>query len=349
MRTVVLSFVLSCLLCMPMVQCEQNATNLATNVTAAAAANNNATAGKIYQLVQTQVKVSNSTEFVKELLSAEKDKQNTTENTARARTIGKTDIAQLSSNVSTTTTTTSTTTTQAPATQAKKASKGPVVAEGVSLDDTSAKNQTIVPTLNATVSNNNNTDTSKSNSSVSSIPPTTSSSTTNTTISSNSSSAPTANATTSTTISSTSTSTTTTTITTTSSTTTTTTTPRPTKPKILYGTGVHPEWEEKNAEKSATLQKPQAGSSSSSQTGAAPSPVLPEPEPPLAQPSQELSSSSQLVNRGSNEYIVPIVTVLLTVPLAIGVIITMYRRFRDFWSTRHYRRMDFLVDGMYND
>ncbi|XP_030566004.1 integumentary mucin C.1 isoform X2 [Drosophila novamexicana] len=68
---------------------------------------------------------------------------------------------------------------------------------------------------------------------------------------------------------------------------------------------------------------------------------------PHVLPVQELSSS--LTNRGENEYIVPIVTIMLAVPLAIAVFIIMYRRFRDLWTTRHYRRMDFLVDGMYND
>ncbi|EDW07429.2 uncharacterized protein Dmoj_GI14869 [Drosophila mojavensis] len=68
---------------------------------------------------------------------------------------------------------------------------------------------------------------------------------------------------------------------------------------------------------------------------------------PHVLPVQQMSSS--LVNRGENEYIVPIVTVMLAVPLAIAVFIVGYRRFRDLWTTRHYRRMDFLVDGMYND
>ncbi|KAH8237754.1 hypothetical protein KR038_011141 [Drosophila bunnanda] len=112
------------------------------------------------------------------------------------------------------------------------------------------------------------------------------------------------------------------------------TTPKPTKPPVVYSMGTHTEWEEK--------QEPgKAGDK----------PPMPKPVSTLAEPVmpqvQELTGT--LSDRGDTSYVVPIVTVLLTVPLAIGVFTIMYRRFRDMWSTRHYRRMDFLVDGMYND
>ncbi|KAH8315487.1 hypothetical protein KR074_006950 [Drosophila pseudoananassae] len=147
-----------------------------------------------------------------------------------------------------------------------------------------------------------------------------------------------------------STSTTTTTTTTTS--TTTTTTPKPTKPPVAFGMNTHKEWEEEQKQESGppkatdkkNKDKPAAASGASSQPLPVPSSTLAEPVTPVV---QELTSN--LADRGDNVYVVPIVTVLLTVPLAIGVVIIMYRRFRDMWSTRHYRRMDFLVDGMYND
>lgn len=47
-------------------------------------------------------------------------------------------------------------------------------------------------------------------------------------------------------------------------------------------------------------------------------------------------------------YIFPLVVLIFLVPMVLGVGIIVLRRVRDYWSTRHYRRMDFLVDGMYN-
>lgn len=47
-------------------------------------------------------------------------------------------------------------------------------------------------------------------------------------------------------------------------------------------------------------------------------------------------------------YIFPLVVMIFLVPMVLGVGIIILRRVRDYWSTRHYRRMDFLVDGMYN-
>lgn len=140
--------------------------------------------------------------------------------------------------------------------------------------------------------------------------------------------------------SSTSTTTTTTTTTTTSTTTTSTTTtpkPLPAKPTITKSMSVPIDGE----------QEPSVKATGTAGTSAIPGSIDASSKPdPLAQPVQDMS----LANRtGENEYIVPLVTVMLTVPLAIAVFIIVYRRFRDLWSTRHYRRMDFLVDGMYND
>ncbi|XP_054728040.1 mucin-5AC [Anastrepha obliqua] len=123
----------------------------------------------------------------------------------------------------------------------------------------------------------------------------------------------------------------------TTTTTTTTTTPKPKKPSITFGLGDFPELP---GERIVFNKAPE---SSSSKLPVPNDPVV----PPNAQPSQELNSGFNY--HSSRDYIVPIMTVLFTIPLAIGVVITTYRRFRDCWSTRHYRRMDFLVDGMYND
>ncbi|KAJ6638241.1 hypothetical protein Bhyg_10974 [Pseudolycoriella hygida] len=45
-------------------------------------------------------------------------------------------------------------------------------------------------------------------------------------------------------------------------------------------------------------------------------------------------------------YIFPLVVLIFLVPMVLGVGIIILRRVRDYWSTRHYRRMDFLVDGI---
>uniref|UniRef100_A0A0K8V8I3 Uncharacterized protein n=1 Tax=Bactrocera latifrons TaxID=174628 RepID=A0A0K8V8I3_BACLA len=129
---------------------------------------------------------------------------------------------------------------------------------------------------------------------------------------------------------------TTTTTTTTKTTTTTTTTPKPKKPSITFGLGDFPILPGESNVINAMV-------ASNSKLPVANDPVV----PPNVQPSQELNNGFNYYS--SRDYIVPIMTVLFTIPLAIGVVITTYRRFRDCWSTRHYRRMDFLVDGMYND
>lgn len=47
-------------------------------------------------------------------------------------------------------------------------------------------------------------------------------------------------------------------------------------------------------------------------------------------------------------YIMPLVTLIFAIPMVLALGIMATRRFKAYWSTRHYRRMDFLVDGMYN-
>ncbi|EDV46670.2 uncharacterized protein YBL113C [Drosophila erecta] len=115
-----------------------------------------------------------------------------------------------------------------------------------------------------------------------------------------------------------------------------TTTPKLKKPTVVFSTDIH-----QDGEDMAELEKSQ------DKTGTKGVPNQPLATPP--EPIVQGLTGSNLADHGDNGYVVPIVTVLLTVPLAIGVVTIMYRRFRDMWSTRHYRRMDFLVDGMYND
>lgn len=70
--------------------------------------------------------------------------------------------------------------------------------------------------------------------------------------------------------------------------------------------------------------------------------VVEEPVPAM---SQELISDDQPSFDGYFGYIVisAVVLVFIAVPIVFG------RKIKDHWNTRHYRRVDFLVDGMYND
>ncbi|EZA54323.1 hypothetical protein X777_05553 [Ooceraea biroi] len=49
------------------------------------------------------------------------------------------------------------------------------------------------------------------------------------------------------------------------------------------------------------------------------------------------------------DYIVPVVTTIFALPLLCAAIFILYKRGRECWDKRHYRRMDFLIDGMYNE
>lgn len=61
-------------------------------------------------------------------------------------------------------------------------------------------------------------------------------------------------------------------------------------------------------------------------------------------------SKENLVGAGpSFDFVVPIVIALLAVPFVAVLGAYIYKQSRDFWDRRHYRRMDFLIDGMYND
>lgn len=58
-----------------------------------------------------------------------------------------------------------------------------------------------------------------------------------------------------------------------------------------------------------------------------------------------------LADKKSNrsDYIVPIVAVILSVPLVAILISMLYKRGADWWQHRNYKRMDFLIEGMYHN
>jgi hypothetical protein len=63
-------------------------------------------------------------------------------------------------------------------------------------------------------------------------------------------------------------------------------------------------------------------------------------------PSQSLAHDKELNRR---DYVIPIVLVILAVPLFIVLAVFFYKKSLEFWERRHYRQMDFLIDGIYND
>ncbi|XP_055523781.1 mucin-5AC [Wyeomyia smithii] len=130
---------------------------------------------------------------------------------------------------------------------------------------------------------------------------------------------------------------------TTSTITTTTTTKAPKKPKITYSVDDEPK----------LLQAAKPGYNSASSlvnTGLSTANGRLHVEEPLAELSREYIPPAAMLepSGGHREYVVPVVTLIFAIPLLIGLFLLSYRRAKEFWLTRHYRRMDFLVDGMYN-
>ncbi|KAK9300137.1 hypothetical protein QLX08_007062 [Tetragonisca angustula] len=48
-------------------------------------------------------------------------------------------------------------------------------------------------------------------------------------------------------------------------------------------------------------------------------------------------------------YVLPVIVTLIALPVLGAIVFMLYKQGRDCWDKRHYRRMDFLIDGMYND
>lgn len=67
---------------------------------------------------------------------------------------------------------------------------------------------------------------------------------------------------------------------------------------------------------------------------------------PIPHPPTE---KSPLITLSKIDYIVPVLITMTALPLLGIAFYALYKRGRDYWSKRHYRRMDFLIDGMYNE
>ncbi|XP_031848873.1 uncharacterized protein LOC116434348 [Nomia melanderi] len=49
------------------------------------------------------------------------------------------------------------------------------------------------------------------------------------------------------------------------------------------------------------------------------------------------------------DYVFQVIIALIALPALGAILFIVYKQGRDCWDKRHYRRMDFLIDGMYND
>ncbi|XP_014485216.1 PREDICTED: uncharacterized protein LOC106749861 [Dinoponera quadriceps] len=85
---------------------------------------------------------------------------------------------------------------------------------------------------------------------------------------------------------------------------------------------------------------------------------VPKPKPTVTTVGKSETNEARLPSRNKGslsgkprkiDYIVPVIITIIAVPLLGTAIFLLYRRGRDCWDKRHYRRMDFLIDGMYND
>lgn len=49
------------------------------------------------------------------------------------------------------------------------------------------------------------------------------------------------------------------------------------------------------------------------------------------------------------DYVFQVIIALIALPALGAILFIVYKQGKDCWEKRHYRRMDFLIDGMYND
>ncbi|GLH14034.1 Uncharacterized protein GBIM_18474 [Gryllus bimaculatus] len=75
----------------------------------------------------------------------------------------------------------------------------------------------------------------------------------------------------------------------------------------------------------------------------------PKPKPEFTRDDSDVDNNSYSLTNPENDYVIPVVATIFAAPLLIVLAMFLYKRSKEFWERRHYRRMDFLIDGMYND
>lgn len=75
------------------------------------------------------------------------------------------------------------------------------------------------------------------------------------------------------------------------------------------------------------------------------------PNPDIDDSNKNSNFFTYIRNVPSNQpgFIVPVIITLLAVPFLALIGYQAVRRGREAWRNRHYRRMDYLIDGLYND
>lgn len=73
------------------------------------------------------------------------------------------------------------------------------------------------------------------------------------------------------------------------------------------------------------------------------------PKPTITKVPSDIEVVSVAPFHSKKAVVIPIIVSLLILPLISVLAFFLWRRTRDYWDKRHYKRMDFLIDGMYND
>lgn len=75
---------------------------------------------------------------------------------------------------------------------------------------------------------------------------------------------------------------------------------------------------------------------------------MPNPSPEVDTLNEPRPLESSEKHTDGRQYIVPMVGIILAIPFLIIIANVVTRRLRDLWSKRNYRRMDYLIEEMYN-
>lgn len=76
--------------------------------------------------------------------------------------------------------------------------------------------------------------------------------------------------------------------------------------------------------------------------------MVPSPVPHHHKPNVTSDVPEQQVPPKQEDYVIPVVGIIFAIPLIIILGALVYKKGADLWERRHYRRMDFLIDGIYN-
>lgn len=88
---------------------------------------------------------------------------------------------------------------------------------------------------------------------------------------------------------------------------------------------------------------------STTSTTEAPPTVSPHSKSYHPKPNVTLDAPDQQTPAKREDYIIPVVGIIFVIPLIVILGALVYKKGVDLWERRHYRPMDFLIDGIYNN